>query len=177
MDVDGQLLDNDFPFGSPAWTEKNTWNLDAEFVSKAELFLPVIKPTEELAKTRATAPVQYWMPHGHNNWVGDVATFFHQGRYHLFYLFDRRHHESKFGRGAHYFEHISTPDFKTWTEHEARDTAGGTMGMDRHWHPVCFQQQILHRLRPAHDTRFSGIKNVAAHAAGLFKEEWSHGGL
>ncbi len=119
MDVDGQLLDNDFPFGYPAWTEKNTWNLDAEFVSKAEIFLPAIKPTEELAKTRATAPVQYWMPHGHNNWVGDVATFFHQGRYHLFYLFDRRHHESKFGRGAHYFEHISTTDFKTWTEHEA----------------------------------------------------------
>ena len=119
MFVDGQLLDNDFPFGYPTWTEKNTWKLDAEFVSKAEIFLPAIKPAEELAKTRETAPIQYWTPHGHNNWVGDVVSFFHKGRYHVFYLFDRRHHESKFGQGAHYFEHISTTDFKTWTEHEA----------------------------------------------------------
>ena len=51
--------------------------------------------------------------------MGDVVTFFHQGRYHVFYLFDRRHHQSKFGCGAHYFEHLSTTDFKTWTEHEA----------------------------------------------------------
>ena len=41
------------------------------------------------------------------------------GRYHVFYLYDRRHHQSKFGKGAHYFEHLSTADFKTWTEHEA----------------------------------------------------------
>jgi hypothetical protein len=34
-------------------------------------------------------------------------------------LYDRRHHQSKFGCGAHYFEHLSTKDFKTWTEHEA----------------------------------------------------------
>ncbi len=119
MFVDGQLLDNDFPFGYPTWSEKNTWNLDAEFVSKAEIFLPAIKPEEKVVKTGDTAPVQYWTPHGHNNWVGDVVAFFHQGRYHVFYLFDRRHHASKFGQGAHYFEHISTTDFKTWTEHEA----------------------------------------------------------
>ena len=37
----------------------------------------------------------------------------------MFYLYDRRHHQSKFGCGAHYFEHLSTTDFKTWTEHEA----------------------------------------------------------
>jgi hypothetical protein len=28
-------------------------------------------------------------------------------------------HASKFGKGGHYFEHISTTDFKTWTEHDA----------------------------------------------------------
>ena len=48
-----------------------------------------------------------------------MATLSYQGRYHVFYLFDRRHHGSKFGCGAHYFEHLSTTDFKTWTEHEA----------------------------------------------------------
>ena len=56
--------------------------------------------------------MQYWTPPGHNAWVGDVATLFHAGRYHVFYLYDRRHHRSKFGKGAHYFEHLSTADFK-----------------------------------------------------------------
>ena len=119
MYVDGTLLDNDFPFGYPQWAEKNTWKLDAGYVQHAELFLPAIKPEQQQAQTAKTAALQYWMPPGHNAWVGDVVTFFHQGRYHVFYLYDRRHHQSKFGKGAHYFEHLSTTDFKTWTEHEA----------------------------------------------------------
>lgn len=39
------------------------------------------------------------------------------GRYHLFYLYDRHHHDSKWGFGAHQWAHISTADFKTWDEH------------------------------------------------------------
>jgi hypothetical protein len=119
MYVDGELLDNDFPFGYPQWADRNRWKLDAEYVKKAAIYLPGIKPDKKPAKTPRTSPIQYWTPPGHNNWVGDVVTFFHQGRYHVFYLFDRRHHGSKFGCGAHYFEHLSTADFKTWTEHEA----------------------------------------------------------
>lgn len=120
MYVDGEMLDNDFPFGYPQWAGRNTWKLDAEYVKKAAIYLPGITPEKKQAKTRNTSPgIQYWHPPGHNNWVGDVATFFHKGRYHVFYLLDRRHHQSKFGCGAHYFEHISTSDFKTWTEHEA----------------------------------------------------------
>jgi hypothetical protein len=120
MYVDGELLDNNFAFGFPQWTEKNTWKLDADYVKTAALYLPGIKPEKQLAKTPNTSPnIQYWTPPGHNNWVGDVATLFHKGRYHIFYLYDRRHHGSKFGCGAHYFEHLSTADFKTWTEHEA----------------------------------------------------------
>lgn len=119
MYVDGELLDNDFPFGYPQWTEHNTWELNSALVSKASFFTPAISPEATKAGASRIAAVQYWTPPGHNTWVGDVATIFHQGRYHVFYLFDRRHHQSKFGRGAHYFEHISTDDFRTWTEHEA----------------------------------------------------------
>lgn len=131
MYVDGELLDNDFPFGYPRWAEKNAWKLDAGYVNKAALHLPAITPGQQLAKKPDLAPVQYWTPAGHNNWVGDVQTFYHQGRYHVFYLYDRRHHQSKFGQGAHYFEHLSTKDFKTWTEHEAAtplDEQWETMG-------------------------------------------------
>lgn len=119
MYVDGELLDNDFPFGYPQWPEWHTWKLDAEYVKEAMLHVPGIVPTEKPMSEPNIAPVSYWTPPGHNCWVGDVVTFFHQGRYHVFYLYDRRHHTSKFGKGAHYFEHISTQDLVTWIEHEA----------------------------------------------------------
>ncbi len=119
MYVDGRLLDNDFPFGDPPWAAQNSWKLDGEHVQQAAIHFPAIAPERKPAQTPHLAAVQYWTPPGHNAWVGDVATLFHQGRYHVFYLYDRRHHQSKFGRGAHYFEHLSTADLKTWTEHEA----------------------------------------------------------
>ena len=117
--ADGELLDNDFPIGYPQWPAQGVGKINPAFVSHAAVYFPAITPAPKPAQTPNTAPVQYWTPPGHNAWVGDVATFYHQGRYHVFYLYDRRHHASKFGKGAHYFEHLSTTDFKTWTEHEA----------------------------------------------------------
>ena len=118
MYADGELLDNDFPFGYPQWVAKNTWQLDPAWVKHAAIYFPAITPEPKPTAARNPAAIQYWTPPGHNSWVGDVVTFFYNGRYHVFYLYDRRHHGSKFGC-AHYFEHLSTIDFKTWTEHEA----------------------------------------------------------
>jgi beta-fructofuranosidase len=118
--VDNELLDNDFPIGYPKWGAKSTWEINPSLVSNAGIFFPGIEPKRvALKKPRVSNEIQYWTPQGHNAWVGDVATFYYKGRYHIFYLFDRRGHGSKFGKGGHYFEHISTTDFKTWTEHEA----------------------------------------------------------
>jgi hypothetical protein len=118
--VDKELLDNDFALGYPKWGQSSTWEIDLSGVSRAEIFFPGIEPQQvALDHPRVKNEIQYWTPEGHNTWVGDVVTFYHQGRYHLFYLFDRRGHASKFGKGGHYFEHLSTTDFKTWTEHEA----------------------------------------------------------
>lgn len=118
--IDGELMDNDFALGYPAWSKESTWEIDPSLVSKAEIFFPGIKPEKIALQTPRTRPeIQYWTPEGHNSWVGDVATFYHEGRYHVFYLYDRRGHASKFGRGGHYFEHLSTVDFKTWVEHDA----------------------------------------------------------
>lgn len=118
--VDNELLDNDFPLGYPKWGEQSSWEINPLIVSKAEVFFPGFAPKQvHLKKPRISKEIQYWTPQGHNSWVGDVATFYHLGRYHIFYLFDRRGHGSKFGKGGHYFEHLSTADFKTWTEHEA----------------------------------------------------------
>ena len=120
MYVDGKLLDNDFALGYPQWGGKGAWNINPMYVSKAEIFMLALQPEKLSLQEPETVPeIQYWTPPGHNSWVGDVATLYHNGRYHVFYLYDRRHHASKFGRGAHYFEHISTEDFKTWVEHDA----------------------------------------------------------
>jgi len=89
-------------------------------VKKAAIYLPGIKPEKKQVKEPGPlTDIQYWTPPGHNSWVGDVVTLYNKGIYHIFYLYDRRHHQSKFGQGAHYFEHLSTADFRTWTVHEA----------------------------------------------------------
>ena len=64
-------------------------------------------------------PIQYWTPQGHNAWVGDVAVCEFGGRFHVFYLHDRRNHGSMEGKGGHYFAHVSSPDLLHWTEHRA----------------------------------------------------------
>lgn len=120
MYVDSQVMDNDFAIGYPNFGGSNSWELNSGYVSQATICFPAMAAERDMTKKSELTPeVQYWMPRGHNAWVGDVATLYYQGRYHVFYLFDRRHHASKFGVGGHYFEHFSTSDFKTWTEHEA----------------------------------------------------------
>lgn len=118
MYVDGHLADNDFPFGYPDMEKWKSWNVDPEFVSDAAISYPALRYTRS-QEAGGRVPVQYWTPPGHNSWVGDVVSLWHDGAYHLFYLYDRRGHQSKLGRGGHYFEHISTRDFIHWTEHEA----------------------------------------------------------
>lgn len=118
--VDGRLYDNDFAIGYPKTKAVKTWNMDHTKVETADLYVPALH-LKEMADPNPTDTfnIQFWTPPYHNAWVGDVATLYHRGRYHIFYLFDRRGHASKFGKGGHYFEHLSTTDFKHWTEHEA----------------------------------------------------------
>lgn len=60
---------------------------------------------------------QYWRPRGFNAHAGDCMPFFHHGRFHLFYLFDRRNHQSKWRLGAHQWAHVSTTDLVHWEHH------------------------------------------------------------
>lgn len=118
--ADGQVMDNDFAIGYPNFGNNNSWELNPSQIEKAEIYFPAIAAQRNTNRKNPLSPdLQYWTPTGHNAWVGDVATLYHNQRYHVFYLYDRRHHASKFGVGGHYFEHFSTTDFRTWTEHEA----------------------------------------------------------
>lgn len=57
-----------------------------------------------------------WRPEN-GVFVGDCMPYRKNDEYHVLYLKDRRHHGSKWGMGAHQWEHISTKDFKTWFVH------------------------------------------------------------
>ncbi len=117
--VDDRLYDNDFPLGYPSVGRMKSWKLNPAYVSEAVFYEPALRPERMAAPRPQPAPsVQYWTPDYPNAWVGDVVSFYHNNRYHVFYLFDRRGHASKFGKGGHYFEHLSTTDFTTWVEHE-----------------------------------------------------------
>ncbi len=117
MFADGSLKDEEFPFGEISFPQVSIWEV-APSVSEARFWqnaIPLIEGAPSAVRTDSC--MQYWTPDGHNTWVGDVAAIAYNGRIHLFYLFDRRHHGSRFGCGAHYFEHISSSDLIHWTEH------------------------------------------------------------
>ena len=99
--TENRVLDEDYPFGDPPGTPEN----------------PVeIPPEQQAVPQYRTIPLHCWSPEGLNEWVGDVSVAFLNGEYHMFYLYDRRHHKSKFGRGGHQWAHIVTEDFRTWRD-------------------------------------------------------------
>jgi len=85
----------------------------ADFVTPAK---PGVAPKEPDVRPIAGSP-QFWTPPAFNAWVGDVAVGVWKGRFHVFYLYDRRHHGSGGGTGRHYFAHLSSADLVHWEEH------------------------------------------------------------
>ena len=61
--------------------------------------------------------IKAFRPDGHNVYAGDCMPFDHDGTYHLFYLYDRRRHSSKYGLGAHQWAHLATRDLIDWYEY------------------------------------------------------------
>ncbi len=112
--VNGALLDEEWPCG----------NLD-ELAPVTGDFLPDVTeiapecPAELPFVTRAGITTDEIRLPGVN--IGDCIPFSDDSddtdKYHLFYLYDRHHHRSKWGLGAHQWAHVSTSDFVTWDEH------------------------------------------------------------
>ena len=59
----------------------------------------------------------HWRPRGYNAYAGDCMLLWDGARLHLFYLFDRRHHTSKWNLGAHQYAHLSSADLVHWERH------------------------------------------------------------
>ncbi|MCY2925130.1 MAG: hypothetical protein NT031_06765 [Planctomycetota bacterium] len=157
--VDGVLIDEEWPHGElhefqgpfligAAWQNGQKlagfhglidhvalWNRalsDGEIVAVSGGAAAVARRDLEILGPHRPGP-QYWRPRGHNTCAGDCMLFSHGGRLHLFWLFDRHHHASKWGRGAHEWAHWSSADLVHWEQHpraikitEAWECAAGT---------------------------------------------------
>jgi len=109
--INGELYDEDWPLGKVPLE-----NSVCDFLV-GECTICEGTPRASRTTTGEISNIQKWKPDGHNTGVGDCMPFSHGGTFHLFYLFDRRGHRSKWGLGAHQWAHISTKDLINWTQH------------------------------------------------------------
>ena len=126
--VDGVLVDEEWPVGfvstgksaqlevSPPVTRIEIWNS-----ALADTAIESTNGGEKKIASRADAilgpeprDIQYSRPRGWDTNAGDAMPFYHDGTFHLFFLFDRRQHHSKWGLGAHQWAHISSTDLVHW---------------------------------------------------------------
>ena len=58
----------------------------------------------------------YWRPAGENASAGDTMVCVRNDELHVFWLADRRWHQSKWGAGAHQFDHAVTTNLSQWRQ-------------------------------------------------------------
>lgn len=110
--INGELKDEEWPIGIRLFELGDTFVSDnqvvvTEYVKEQEILPSVISTFEN---------AEGWYPQN-GVFVGDCMPYRKDDEYHVLYLKDRHHHGSKWGMGAHQWEHISTKDFKTWSIH------------------------------------------------------------
>ena len=110
--INGELKDEEWPAGNKFFEMGDIFVPEvkvavSEYVEKKEEFPAVISGFEN---------AEGWYP-GNGVFVGDCMPYRRNDEYHVLYLKDRHHHKSKWGLGAHQWEHISTVDFKKWDIH------------------------------------------------------------
>lgn len=111
--VNGNLADEEWPFGEPLFGSLE--EAAGDFAIVSEQCTDVGKNQNDDVTRTFTGDDNTRIP-GVN--IGDCMPYSeNDGTYHLFYLYDRHHHQSKWGLGAHQWSHVSTSDFITWKEH------------------------------------------------------------
>ena len=110
--INGELKDEEWPAGNMLFEMGDT------FVPETKVVVSEYVPSKhnEPVVLASFENAEGWYP-GNGVFVGDCMPYRRNGEYHVLYLKDRHHHKSKWGLGAHQWEHISTADFKTWHIH------------------------------------------------------------
>ena len=110
--VNGELKDEEWPCGNRLFDPVDSFALGND----VEITQCEIEEKEEPSTLYTFENAQGWYP-GNGVFVGDCMPYVRDDEYHVLYLKDRHHHGSKWGMGAHQWEHISTKDFKVWHVH------------------------------------------------------------
>lgn len=110
--VDGVLMDEEWPAGNRLLALGDTICGTVSVLSE-EYHEPAV---EEPSVVSVFENAEGWYP-GNGVFVGDCMPYRRGDEYHVLYLKDRHHHDSKWHLGAHQWSHISTKDFKEWCVH------------------------------------------------------------
>lgn len=110
--LNGVIMDEEWPAGTRLFHLGDGFSI-GEGITVSEY---VETPTPLPAVVGEFENAEGWYP-GNGVFVGDCMPYEKDGEYHVLYLKDRHHHGSKWGLGAHQWEHISTADFKKWKRH------------------------------------------------------------
>ena len=110
--INGRVEDEEWPVGERLFAPE-----DAVYPSSAlKIETCAEEKGEEPSVLFTFEGAEGWRPGG-GVFVGDCMPYRRGEEYHVLYLKDRHHHGSKWGLGAHQWEHLSTLDFKTWRAH------------------------------------------------------------
>ena len=110
--INGELIDENWPAGNRFFNLGDELCGDIQITQSAYTYVK----KEEPAVVGTFTDAEGWRP-AENIFVGDCMPYVCDGRYHVLYLKDRRHHSSKWSLGAHQWAHISTADFREWQIH------------------------------------------------------------
>ncbi len=110
--INGIVVDEEWPAGNAIYKAGLDFDSSLEISASEYEYEKPYEPS--IIDTFCGA--EGWRPGG-GVFVGDCMPYVNDGVYHVLYLKDRHHHGSKWGFGAHQWEHISTSDFKTWNIH------------------------------------------------------------
>ena len=110
--VNGEIKDEEWPYGN------SFFKIGDEFTPNKNIAISKYSSEKREAPAIISSfeNAEGWYPKN-GVFVGDCMPYRKNDEYHVLYLKDRHHHKSKWGMGAHQWEHISTKDFKTWYVH------------------------------------------------------------
>lgn len=121
---DGEIVNANYPFGRLVIGE-NIRNCTA--LVKSWRLAPLAAVRKEESTQIVQKNMAFYSPRGYNVWAGDVMSFYKDDTYRLLYFYDRHHHSSRYGGGAHTVYQITTKDFVHWQE------CGELVPLDEQW--------------------------------------------
>lgn len=128
--LDGVVVDQEWPAGLRPF--KAPLRLDVARGVEAEHSVATPGAKEVTARYGGAGPARaaweqffgttgglppHYRPQGMGVHAADTMVLYHDGRFHLYYLRDRRHHQSKWNYGGAGYGHLSTTDLVNWIEH------------------------------------------------------------